>query len=183
MILNQCESVLKGENPEDEALEDEIPENEASENEAPEDEVLNDKGWKQLNSSLFYRCHEILRATEYKNILGLDFPDGIDWDQLTWMTGFLRIGQKDERSEEVREFYDRYKRNYSYIFKQCLFESPNWAFGWECLKQREYLPAPLAEKGLSFEEMKERVGKCMECKLLTHPYPSSPLFALEANKF
>ena len=121
----------------------------------------------ELRGYLTYRLESMKAASEYKNIMGLDFVDCNEFDFESWVRSARNVaGEKTARG--TNEKWLKYL-SFRYIIVDCdLFSKPIADQGWEYTKPYEYLAAACVECELDEETVKMLVSKVLAGKLSLH---------------
>ena len=122
----------------------------------------------ELRGYLTYRLEGMKAASEYKNIMGMDFVDCHQFDFESWRRS-ARDGAGRKAPRGQSEKYLKYVSCRHIIDGANLFSKPISGQGWDYTKPYEYLAAACVECGLDEETVKMGVLKVQAGK------SSSPL--------
>ena len=114
----------------------------------------------ELRHALTYRLEAMKAASEYKNIIGIDYVDCNDFDLRSWeYNAHHRAGGK--ASHEMGEKWLKYARYRRIILNADLFTEPTLDQGWYYTKPYEYLAAACVDGGLDEESVNKAVLKAL----------------------
>ena len=132
-----------------------------------EDKEMAPQEINELRGYLTYRLESMKAASEYKNIMGMDFVDCNEFDFESWERSARDVaGEKAVRG--TGEKWLKYV-SYRYIIDGAdLFSKPLGDQGWEYTKPYEYLAAACVECGLDEENVKMGVSKVLAGKSSSH---------------
>ncbi len=118
--------------------------------------------WKMrtLKDALTYRIGMTKFATEYKNVMGLDFMDCDKFDFELWLKN-IHYG-----ATKSKEKWTTYMKSLTMIDDARVFDQPLAGDGWAYTKPASYLAVAAVECGLSTEALAEAVAKVLTCKYL-----------------
>ena len=132
-----------------------------------EDEEMAPQEIDELRGYLTYRLESMKAASEYKNIMGMDFVDCHEFDFESWESS-ARDGAGGKAARGRSEKWLKYV-SYRYIIDGAdLFSKPIADQGWEYTKPYEYLTAACVECGLDEETVKMAVLKVQAGKSSSH---------------
>ena len=121
----------------------------------------------EVRGYLTYRLESMKAASEYKNVMGMDFVDCNDFDLGSWERSARDVaGGKAARG--TGEKWLRYLSFIDIIVDSDLFSKPIADQGWEYTKPFEYLAAACVECGLDEETVKILVSKVLAGKSSSH---------------
>ena len=101
----------------------------------------------ELQSVLSFRMEVMKLATEYKNILGLNYIDCHEFDYETWFR-FKRAPQMQKKYEEYQHL----------VFAKEVFPNPSPTQGLSYVKPLDYLAVAFVESGLSSNAVQEAIA-------------------------
>ncbi|KAL8728228.1 MAG: hypothetical protein Q9166_005531 [cf. Caloplaca sp. 2 TL-2023] len=107
---------------------------------------------RHLAFALVYRLRLVRTATDYKNLLGLAFPDCDGWDYYGWNDKLMASMNPRGPITSLREFRV-HEQICEMIWKAQIFDAPTEAEGYPDLKPVYYLTAACIESGRSIEQV------------------------------
>ena len=131
-----------------------------------QDEKLPRSEFNELLQALTYRQQTMKVATEYKNLLYLDFPASNDFNYEQWRANLTRGPDGAPLSPSLSTGYAEYGRLRRMIIDQSLFDPPTIEQGLPYGKPKAYLAAALQEADLDDAQVQEASAKMLSCK---HP--------------
>lgn len=112
----------------------------------------------ELRSALTYRIEMTKLASEYKDLLGINFNDCNDFDFESWQKSALR----DDSNSKLLE----YRTCRRMIDEANIFNEPTSHQGWEYTKPPKYLAAACVQCDLSEEAVKAGIARMITGKFL-----------------
>jgi hypothetical protein len=112
-----------------------------------------------LGYTLSYRLESMAMATDYKNLLGLEYPDCPACRVEAW-TNPLSESKEKEAKYKLLKFYNINDM----IHDAEIFSAPAGDQGWNYNKPRQYLAIALVESNRTTEEVEEAIAVLKDCK-------------------
>jgi hypothetical protein len=103
-------------------------------------------------------------ATNYKDFLGLDFPDCHEFCVEGWKDP-LHIAASSQKSREARAKLEREQEIRDMIQGKSIFFEPSGDQGWPYSKPPIYFAIALAESKMTEDQVEEALSKLANCKL------------------
>ena len=108
-----------------------------------------------LQAALHYRMAVIKLASEYKDLLGLSFPDCDAFEVESWQ---YAAGTEDRTSpKEPDTKYKKFQQYLALIAKGTIFDMPASSAGWYYRKPQEYMAIACVESGFGVDDVNKAI--------------------------
>ncbi|KAI9709167.1 MAG: hypothetical protein M1812_007752 [Candelaria pacifica] len=124
-----------------------------------EENAKNSTPTKFLHDALSYRINSDKLATEYKNILHLDFPDCHEVDVIAFQRKFVLLDPGCRENPGSK--YNMFEAFHRLIFHAMVFEGPARWQGYYHTKSANYLAIAFVENKLSQIDVEEAIRKIL----------------------
>ncbi|KAG7006444.1 hypothetical protein G7Y79_00014g036190 [Physcia stellaris] len=116
-----------------------------------------------LQAALRYRLAVMKLASEYKDLLGLSYPDCDAFDVESWRD----VTSTEDRTSSPRQSNTMWKKFNQYltlIVEATIFDTPASRAGWYYRKPQEYLAIAFVESGLGVDDVKKAIQRILIVK-------------------